>query len=174
MLAIDMVYTIQYIRSNTIVSSWSLNAKWCQRVVFHNNLQNWNNFGDWIESLSETAVSYLAKNICDLFGLKWKWILSIVIIQAQEKSFPSMIILIMTVDYFNEYCVNIVTHFFDKNAQYRKKIVAKSGIQHKARLIHMGNYNQLSTLGLQSIIMRPTCYHVMYFCFLFYSPHPRI
>ena len=49
--------------------------------------------------------------------------LSMVIIQAQEKSFPSMIILIMTVDYLNEYC-----DFFDKNARYCMKIVASWNI----------------------------------------------
>ena len=59
-----------------------------------------------------------------------------VIIQAQEKSFPSMIILIMTVDYFNEYCDSF---FFDKNAQYCKKIVARWNS--KASSIHMGNYH---------------------------------
>ena len=47
-----------------------------------------------------------------------------VIIQAQEKSFPSIIMLTMTVHYFNEY----FDSFFDKNAQYCKKIVARWNI----------------------------------------------
>ena len=58
-----------------------------------------------------------------------------VIIQAQEKSFPSIIMLTMTVDYFNEY----FDSFFDKNAQYCKKIVARWNS--KASSIHMGNYH---------------------------------
>ena len=95
---------------------------------------------------------------------------------------PSTLNLIMAVDYYDDYCVNIVTHFFDNNAQYRRKIVAKSGIRHKARSNSHGKLPPTVSLGLPSIIMRPTCsqhaanmrptsYHALSFAF---CPHPRI
>ena len=60
---------------------------------------------------------------------------------------PSTLNLIMAVDYYDEYFVNIVTHFFYNNAQYRKKIVAKSGIQHKARSNSHGKLPTTVSLG---------------------------
>ena len=116
--------------------------------------------------LSETAVVYLVTHICVLFGLKWKWMLICWLFKHK-----TIIPLYAQFDYGSwllwwilcEYCDYF---FFDNNAQYRKKIEAKSGIQHKARSNSHGKLPPTVSLGLPSIIMRPTCYHVLSFCFL--------
>ena len=85
---------------------------------------------------------------------------------------PSTLNLIMAVDYYDEYCVNIVTHFFDNNAQYRKKIVAKSRIQHKARSNSHGKSPPTVSLGLQTNL---SCgQHNTMYCLFAFCHHPRI
>ena len=110
--------------------------------------------------LSETAVVYLAMHICVLFGLKWKWMLICWLFKHK-----TIIPLYAQFDYGSwllwwllcEYCDSFFLSFFDNNAQYRRKIVAKSWIRHKARSNSHGKLPPTVSLGLPSIIMRPTC-----------------
>ena len=117
-----------------------------------------------------------------VFCLDWSenecW--SMLIIQAQD-NYP----LYAQFDYGSwllwwlscEYCDSFFLSFFDNNAQYRRKIVAKSWIQNKARSTLHGKlppsiiwiYNQLSC-GQHAAKMLPTCYHALSFCF-FSHPH---